>query len=264
MRRPDRIFQSSSGVARSVFKTRGSTRSPITSGAAELRRRRVRAERFDRLARHLDDCGLGRPDVVALFAKLLFLPADERYPARRASARARTRGNISRAAPMAARLLGPAAGPFRRRGPALDRRVDPGIPQPIHRRRVARSHPDRAHLPPGIQDAMAGGGSPDEPRPESPHAPPGRRVDAERNGQARAGFAGRANLPAHRRRAAARRGVHDPRVHRPDRSSSVRRFRPRCRTWSWRGWIACRATARLRRSPPRSGASFTTRCSPPW
>jgi serine phosphatase RsbU (regulator of sigma subunit) len=37
--------------------------------------------RFDRLARHLDDFGLGRPDLVALFAKLLFLPADERYPA---------------------------------------------------------------------------------------------------------------------------------------------------------------------------------------
>jgi serine phosphatase RsbU (regulator of sigma subunit)/predicted ATPase len=34
---------------------------------------------FDRLARHLDDCDLGRPEVVALFAKLLFLPPDERY-----------------------------------------------------------------------------------------------------------------------------------------------------------------------------------------
>ena len=37
--------------------------------------------RFDRLARHLDDYGLGQPDLVALFAKLLFLPPDERYPA---------------------------------------------------------------------------------------------------------------------------------------------------------------------------------------
>ena len=36
---------------------------------------------FDRLALHLDECGLGRQDVVALFAKLLFLPSDERYPA---------------------------------------------------------------------------------------------------------------------------------------------------------------------------------------
>ncbi len=39
------------------------------------------AARFDRLARHLDDFGLGRADLVALFAKLLFLPPDERYPA---------------------------------------------------------------------------------------------------------------------------------------------------------------------------------------
>jgi predicted ATPase len=38
------------------------------------------ATRFDRLARHLDDFSLGRPDSVALFAKLLFLSPDERYP----------------------------------------------------------------------------------------------------------------------------------------------------------------------------------------
>jgi serine phosphatase RsbU (regulator of sigma subunit) len=36
---------------------------------------------FDGLARHLDEYGLGRPEVVALFAKLLFLPPDERYSA---------------------------------------------------------------------------------------------------------------------------------------------------------------------------------------
>jgi serine phosphatase RsbU (regulator of sigma subunit) len=39
------------------------------------------AARFDRLARHLEDYGLGRPELVALFARLLFLPPDERYPA---------------------------------------------------------------------------------------------------------------------------------------------------------------------------------------
>ena len=39
------------------------------------------AARFGRLARHLDDCDLGRPELVALFAKLLLLPADERYSA---------------------------------------------------------------------------------------------------------------------------------------------------------------------------------------
>ncbi|HSI83387.1 MAG TPA: AAA family ATPase, partial [Candidatus Methylacidiphilales bacterium] len=35
--------------------------------------------RFDRLAQYLDECGLGRREVVALFAKLLFLPSDERF-----------------------------------------------------------------------------------------------------------------------------------------------------------------------------------------
>jgi serine phosphatase RsbU (regulator of sigma subunit) len=34
---------------------------------------------FDRLARHLEDYDLSRPEVVALFAKLLFLPPDDRY-----------------------------------------------------------------------------------------------------------------------------------------------------------------------------------------
>lgn len=38
------------------------------------------AARFDRLAQYLDDCGLARPEVVALFAKLLFLAPDQRYP----------------------------------------------------------------------------------------------------------------------------------------------------------------------------------------
>ena len=37
--------------------------------------------RFERLARHLEDCTLGRPEIVALFAKLLFLAPDERYAA---------------------------------------------------------------------------------------------------------------------------------------------------------------------------------------
>jgi len=36
--------------------------------------------RFDHLARYLEEYDLVRPETVALFAKLLFLPADERYP----------------------------------------------------------------------------------------------------------------------------------------------------------------------------------------
>ncbi|HET6407350.1 MAG TPA: AAA family ATPase, partial [Chthoniobacteraceae bacterium] len=39
------------------------------------------AARFDRLARHLEDRGLDNPQIVALFAKLLFLPPDQRFPA---------------------------------------------------------------------------------------------------------------------------------------------------------------------------------------
>ncbi len=39
------------------------------------------AKQFDTLASHLDEHGLGDSEKVALFAKLLFLPTDERYPA---------------------------------------------------------------------------------------------------------------------------------------------------------------------------------------
>lgn len=41
------------------------------------------SKRFDKLAGHLDEHGMGQPDLVALFAKLLLLPADERYPSPR-------------------------------------------------------------------------------------------------------------------------------------------------------------------------------------
>jgi serine phosphatase RsbU (regulator of sigma subunit) len=46
----------------------------------EFGREETTSTQFDRLAQYLDDCGLGRPEIVALFAKLLFLPPDERYP----------------------------------------------------------------------------------------------------------------------------------------------------------------------------------------
>lgn len=46
----------------------------------DLRHEPSAAARFDRLARHLDEQDLGRPEMIALFAKLLFLPPDERYP----------------------------------------------------------------------------------------------------------------------------------------------------------------------------------------
>ncbi len=38
------------------------------------------ADRFERLARYLEDFNIARPEIVALFAKLLLLPPDERYP----------------------------------------------------------------------------------------------------------------------------------------------------------------------------------------
>src|SRR5204862_2469256 len=38
------------------------------------------ASRFDRLVRHLREYDLGRPDVVPLFASLLSLPTDDRFP----------------------------------------------------------------------------------------------------------------------------------------------------------------------------------------
>ena len=47
------------------------------------------------------------------------------------------------------------------------------------------SHPDRAHLPPRVQDALARGRPPDQPGPEPPDAAPGRRADAEEDRGAR-------------------------------------------------------------------------------
>ncbi len=47
----------------------------------ELERESSSAARFDRLASYLDQCALGTADLVTLFAKLLFLPIDERYTA---------------------------------------------------------------------------------------------------------------------------------------------------------------------------------------
>jgi serine/threonine protein kinase/tetratricopeptide (TPR) repeat protein len=45
-----------------------------------FRRDEAPAARFDRLVRHLGEYDLARPDVVPLFASLLSLPADDRFP----------------------------------------------------------------------------------------------------------------------------------------------------------------------------------------
>ena len=164
--------------------------------------------RFDRLARHLEDYDLCRPELLALFAKLLFLPPDERYsgtgltPAREREETFRALGQWLRA------LLRQAADPVSGRGPALDRRVDPGVPWAFHRRRPARPNPHRAHLPPRIQNPVAGTGPSNDSGAQSADAAASGRVDAKRCGRNVAGVVGRANLPPHQRRSAAGRRVH--------------------------------------------------------
>ena len=62
---------------------RNSELSPVTDYLERLidaKREPDPADQFERLAQHLEDYGLGRREIVALFAKLLLLPADERYP----------------------------------------------------------------------------------------------------------------------------------------------------------------------------------------
>ena len=51
----------------------------LSGALAEIDRDPSPTARFERLARHLDAYGLGRAELVALFAKMLLLPADERY-----------------------------------------------------------------------------------------------------------------------------------------------------------------------------------------
>ena len=110
-------------------------------------------DRFDRLARHLEDYDLCRPELLALFAKLLLLPPDERYsgtgltPAREREETFRALGEWLRA------HSHKAADPFSGRRPPLDRRVDPGVPRTFHRRRTARSNSHVAHLPTRIQNS---------------------------------------------------------------------------------------------------------------
>ena len=153
------------------------------------------AARFDRLAQHLEDCDLCRPEVVALFAKLLFLPPDERYstaaltPAREREETFRALRQWLRACSGKRSVLFVVEdlhwidastleflGHFIRRGPA-------------------RSNPHRAHLPSGIQNSVAGAGSSNDLGAQSPDAAASSRVDAKRCGRSVAGVVGRANLP---------------------------------------------------------------------
>ena len=164
--------------------------------------------RFDRLARHLDDYDLSRPEFVALFAKLLFLPPDERYSVAWPYPGSRARGDISRAASLVARLL-------RKRSVLF-------VVEDLHwidassleflgqfiRRGPSRPNPDGAHFPSRIQNPVAGAGASNDSGAQPADAAASGRVDAKRCGRSVAGVVGRANLSSHRRRAVAGRRIH--------------------------------------------------------
>lgn len=89
---------------------------------------------FDRLARHLEDYDLSRPEVVALFAKLLFAPGRSVFDGWLQSG-PRAGGDLSRSPRMVASLFCSTHGSIRGRRPALDRRFDPGVSRAFHHRR---------------------------------------------------------------------------------------------------------------------------------
>ena len=76
-----RARPSSDGVVRRTTRTAACTRSATTSsGRSASGHDDPPRTRFDRLVRHLEEFGLDRPDVVPLFASLLSLPPDDRFP----------------------------------------------------------------------------------------------------------------------------------------------------------------------------------------
>ena len=165
--------------------------------------------RFDRLLHRLEQYDLARPETVPLWASLLSLPTPDRFPPLSLSP-VRQREETFRA--MLEWLHTRAA-----RKPVLFvvedlHWVDAStleflgqfLAEGLH-----DSHPDAAHLPPRVQDAVARRRPPDQPGPEPADAAPGRRPDAEEGGARAAGGGGRADLRPDRRRAAVRRRVHE-------------------------------------------------------
>src|SRR5450432_1319852 len=98
---------------------------------------------------------------------------------------------------MVARALPQAADPFSGRGPALDRRLDPGVPRAFHPGSPSRPNPHGAHLPPRIQTPLAGTGPSNDSGTQSADAAASGAVDAKRCKRNVAGVVGRANLPAY-------------------------------------------------------------------
>src|SRR5580704_4362944 len=68
-------------------------------------------------------------------------------------------GDLSRAAPLVARVLRQAVGFIRGRGSALDRRINPGVPWAFHPGGATRPNPHHPDQPSGIQSSLAGAGS---------------------------------------------------------------------------------------------------------
>ena len=94
--------------------------------------------RFDRLLHRLEQYDLARPETVPLWASLLSLPTPDRFPPLVAVAGPAAGRDVPGHAGVAAHARRPEAGPVRRRGPALGRRVHPGVPGAVPRRGPAR------------------------------------------------------------------------------------------------------------------------------
>jgi len=103
---------------------------------------------FDRLLHRLEQYDLARPETMPLWASLLSLPSPDRFPPALVVPCPAEGRDVPHLAGVAAQARRPEAGPVRRRGLALGRRLHPGVPGAIPRRGPARLHPHRAHLPP--------------------------------------------------------------------------------------------------------------------
>ena len=138
------------------------------------------ADRFERLARHLEDYGVGRPEVVALFAKLLLLPADERYPQFALTPAREREETFWCTTRVGARAISSSLGALHRRRSTLDRRLYFGIPQPFYQRRSARSNSHRLDVSSRIQNSLACLGTSDQSGAESADTKASSRLDAQR------------------------------------------------------------------------------------
>ena len=205
-----RTLRSSNGVAHNISRTRSFIRcrtiwSDFSGPAASLSptaSHRPIGAAFGGIR----SCA-GRSSL-RLFAKLLFLPPDERYSVADLTPPASARRRFARSANGCARTL--ASGRFLLVVEDLHW-IDAStleflghfIGEGPHERILTR-----AHLPPRIQNSVAGAGPSNDPGAQSADAAASGRVDAKRCGRSVAGVVGRANLSPHQRGAAAGRRVY--------------------------------------------------------